>query len=132
MEQPALFHETIEDALAADIAALGGPKKCGAWLFSHLPPDQAGGMVRAALNPERNERLCPMQVYQIMEKAAVVGSFAVLQFYAHHLGFNVEWISPADEAEQLERQLLAEFKAISQRMARLERVKTKLTTVGGG
>jgi hypothetical protein len=130
MEQPALFHETIEDALGADIAALGGPKKCGAWLFSHLPPDQAGGMVRACLNQERSEKLGPLQVYQVMEKAATASSFATLQFYAHHLGFNVEWIDPKDEADALEREIRDELRAINQRMARLERVKTKLSPVG--
>lgn len=130
MEQPALFHETIEDALAADISALGGPKKCGAWLFAHLPPDQAGGMVRACLNSERNEKLAPHQVFQILERAAAVSSFATLTFYAHHLGFNVEWVNPADEAQALEREIRDELKAINQRMARLERVKTKLSPVG--
>lgn len=129
MEQPALFHETIEDALGADIAALGGPKKCGAWLFAHLPPDQAGGMVRACLNPERNEKLAPHQVFQIMERASDAGSFATLTFYAHHLGFNVEWVKPADEADQLMREIRDGLKGLNQRCARLERVQTKLTAV---
>lgn len=123
--QAALFHESVEDAMGADVAALGGPKKVGAWMFPHLPPDQAGGMVRACLNPERSEKFSPGQVLLLKSKAREVGAFATITFEAQQLGYRIEWLDPQDEADELRRDVRDLLKVVNQRLERIERVEAR-------
>lgn len=132
MEPVALFHETIEDAIGSDIAALGGAKKCGAWLFGHLDPNQASATVRACLNPDRNERFSPHQVMLIKQKARDVGSFATITYEQQQLGYRVEWLDPKDEGEALRREVRDLLKAVAQKQDLIERADARkpLSVVG--
>jgi hypothetical protein len=123
--QVALFHETPEEATAADIAALGGPKKVGGWLFPHLNPDQAAGQVRACLNTDRLEKFNQQQVLLIKEKAREVGSESLLRYEAQRLGYRIEWLDPKDETEELRRDVRELLKVVNQRLERIERVESR-------
>jgi hypothetical protein len=125
--QVALFHETPEEATAADIAALGGPKKVGGWLFPHLNPDQAAAQVRACLNTDRPEKLGQGQVLLIKQKAREVGSDALKRYEDQFLGCRTEWIDPANEADELRRDVRDLLKVMNQRLERIERIESRPT-----
>jgi hypothetical protein len=124
--QVALFHETPEEATAADIAALGGPKKVGGWLFPHLNPEQAAAQVRACLNTDRLEKFNQQQVLLIKEEAHRVGSDALLRYEEQRLGRRGEWTDPKDETEELRRDVRELLKAVNQRLERIERVEARV------
>jgi hypothetical protein len=127
--QVALFHETPEEATAADIAALGGPKKVGGWLFPHLNPDQAAAQVRACLNTDRPEKFNQQQVLLIKQKAREVGSTSLIQFESQQLGFRVEWLDPESETEELRRDVRDLLKVVNQRLERIERVESRVVAI---
>jgi hypothetical protein len=121
--QNQLFFDCIEDAIGADIQALGGPKKSAAFLFPEKTTEQGSALIRAWLNPERNERPSPAQVLLLKKKAKEVGSFATVSYEAQQLGFEVTWISPEDEKEKLQRDVIAAAQLLKQVASRLEEVE---------
>jgi hypothetical protein len=127
--QVALFHETPEEATAADIAALGGPKKVGAWLFPHLNTEQAAAQVRACLNTDRLEKFNQQQVILIKAKAREAGSDALLRYEAQCLGLRFEWTDPMDEVEELRRDVRDLLKAVNQRLERIERTESRVVAI---
>lgn len=129
--QNKLFFECIEDAIGADIQALGGPKKAAALFFVDKTPEQGSALIRSWLNPDRNERPSPAQVLLLKKKAREVGSFATIHYEAQQLGFEVTWISPEDEKEKLQRDVIAAAQLLKQVGSRLEELdkQTRIRSV---
>ncbi len=115
--QNALFHDSIYDALQADVAAIGGIKKTAALLW---PTNSDGaGRLRACLSLEHAQKLDPEEVLTIKRLAKPLGSFATVNYEAQELAFKVEWISPDDEKAQLQRQVIemgAKLELIARRL----------------
>lgn len=130
MQQSALFHDSIYDALGADIALIGGVKKVAGMLWPSLDPSMAATRLRACLNPEHAQKFGPDEVLQIKRWAREAGSTATIQYEAQQLGYRIECVEPEDELEQLERENNELLKALSRRMERLEMLRTKLRAVG--
>jgi hypothetical protein len=105
MNRRALFHETIFDALGTDIAAAGGFKEVSGKLWPAEGVNSAAAKLRNAINPDQPHKLSPDEVLQIKRLAAEAGSYATIQFEAQQLGYRVEFINPADEQEQLDREI---------------------------
>lgn len=105
MNQQALFHETIYDALGTDIAAAGGFKAVSGKLWPSESVSTATAKLRNSINPDQPHKLSPDEVLQIKRLAAEAGSCATLQFEAQQLGYRYEWINPVDEQEQLDREI---------------------------
>jgi hypothetical protein len=124
-----MFHECIEDAISADVAALGGYGKVAGWLFPHLQPDQGKAHMRACLNPERAEKLAPPQVLLVMRRAAEIGSDASKRYYEQYLGCRIEFIDPKDEADELRREVRDLLKGVNQRMERIERADSRVVAI---
>lgn len=57
MSQPALFHESIIDALRELVQGLGGTKAVGARMRPEMPVDHAGRWLSDCLNDARREHL---------------------------------------------------------------------------
>jgi hypothetical protein len=127
--QVALFHETPEEATAADIAALGGPKRVGGWLFPHLNPEQAAAQVRACLNTDRSEKFNQQQVLLIKAKAREVGSDALVRYEEQFLGRRGEWIEPQSETDELRRDVRDLLKVVNQRLERIERAESRVVAI---
>jgi hypothetical protein len=127
--QVALFHEAIEDAMASDVAALGGPGKVSAWLFPHLAPEQGKAMVRACLNQERAEKLSPYQLLQLKKKAREIGACATVTYEAQELGYLPQWQDPQDESDELRREVRDLLRAVNQRMDRIERAESRVVAI---
>lgn len=121
MNQSSLFHETIYDALGADIAAAGGFKTVAGKLW---PTDSnAATKLRSAINPDQAQKLDPEDVIAIKRMAKDVGSFATITFEGQQLAFQVTWVDPADELEQLERENNEMLRAILKRTERAETLR---------
>lgn len=125
MNQAALFHDTIYDAIGADIAAIGGFKKVSGKLWPSENPTSATSKLRNAVNPDQQQKLCPDEVVQIKRLALEVGSTATIQYEAQQLGFDVQWIEPEDELERIERENNELLKAIVKRQERAEQLRAQ-------
>jgi len=125
MNQHALFHDTIFDALGADIAAAGGFKAVAGKLWPAENPTTAATKLRNAINPDQAQKLCPEEVMQIKRLAQLAGSTATIQYEAQQLGYAVTWIEPEDELERIERENNELLKALTKRMERAEQLRSQ-------
>jgi hypothetical protein len=124
MNQTALFHETVFDALGADIAAAGGFKAVAGKLW----PAQANSdtKLRNSINPDQPHKLCPDEVLQIKRLAREHGSTATVDFEAQQLGFKPTWIDPADEADELRREVRELLVSVTRKLDRIEKVDERV------
>ncbi len=99
--QAALFHDSIYDALAADVAAIGGVKKAAALLWP--TNSDAAGRLRACLSTEHAQKLDPEEILSIKRFARDAGSFATVTYESQALGYKLEWLRPEDEKAELQR-----------------------------
>jgi hypothetical protein len=131
MNQTALWHDTIYDALGADIAAAGGFKAIAGKLWPSENPTTSATKLRNAVNPDQAQKLCPEEVMQIKHLAFQVGSTATINYEARQLGYEVTWIEPENELERIERENNELLKAIVKRQERAEqlRAQSKLRAV---
>jgi hypothetical protein len=125
MNQTALFHDTIFDALGADIAAAGGFKVVAGKLWPSENPTTAATKLRNAVNPEQAQKLCPDEVIQIKRLAKEVGSIATINYESQQLGYSIQWIEPEDELERIERENNELLKSIAKRMERAEQLRSQ-------
>jgi hypothetical protein len=117
--QAALFHDSIYDAIGADVAAVGGIKKTAALLWPNN--SDAAGRLRACLSVEHPQKLDPEEILTIKRLARDVGSFATVNYEAQALAFRVEWIKPEDEKAELQRQVIEMGKKLEVIARRLQR-----------
>lgn len=126
MNQRALFHETVFDALGADISASGGFKVVAGKLWPTESPTTAAAKLRNAINPEQPHKLSPDEVLAIKRLAKEHGSFATVNFEAQELGYTPTWIDPEDELERIERENNELLKALTKRLERADALRAKL------
>jgi selenocysteine lyase/cysteine desulfurase len=129
MNQKALFHETIFDALGADILAAGGYKTVAAALWPSEGITSASNKLRNAVNPEQAQKLCPEEVLQIKRLAQECGSSATVQYEAQQLGYVCTWVEPEDELERIERENNELLKALTKRMERADQLRSRMRAV---
>jgi hypothetical protein len=129
MNQTALFHDTIYDALGADIAAAGGFKVVAGKLWPAENPTTAATKLRNAINPEQAQKLCADEILQIKRLAQEAGSSATVQYEAAQLGYVVTWVSPDDEAERLERENNEMLKRLLRNQDRAEQLRARVRVV---
>jgi hypothetical protein len=125
MNQTALFHDTIYDALGADISAAGGFKTVAGKLWPAESPTTGAAKLRNSINPDQPHKLCPDEVLAIKRLAQESGSSATVQYEAAQLGYVCTWVAPEDELERIERENYDLLKAISRRMERAEQLRSK-------
>lgn len=130
--QNALFYECIEDAIADDIKALGGPKKAAAIFFPDKTTEQGAALLRAWSNADRSERPSPSQYILLKAKAKDQNSFACVLYEEQTLGCKVSWIEPEDELQRIERENNELLKALTKRMERADTLRSQLKAVEGG
>jgi hypothetical protein len=131
LNQTALFHDTIYDALGADISAAGGFKTVAGKLWPAESPTTGAAKLRNAINPDQPHKLCPDEVLQIKRLAKDAGSFATVMYEARELLFEPQWIQPEDEASRLQKraadlmeQLQRELKRSNDLLAQSQRVRS--------
>lgn len=116
MNQTSLFFETCYDAIGADIAAAGGFKVVAGRLW---PSDSSGATkLRNSINPDQPHKLCPDEVLQIKKLAYEVGSTATVDYEAHQLGYECNWIEPEAEAAKLDREIRDLLETVNRKLDR--------------
>lgn len=128
-QQPALFCESLSEALKEAVKALGGAKKVGEKLKPEMLADAAGRWVSDCLNPDRREKLDPEQVFWILREARKVGCHIAMHFICEGAGYAKPMpIEPEDERARLMREFIEATKQQTRNvelMAQLARANLK-------
>lgn len=112
-----LWHEAPEDALKADIWALGGPKKVARLLYPAKPVIEGGKYIDRVLDSERPEKFSLEEIMLIIEEAEKVGSRCYAAFVADRASCRLQIVSPEDR----KKELLERWDAAREEISRLER-----------
>ncbi len=122
MDQPALFHESLYDALKDCVRAIGKPAEVGKAMRPEKSSDEARTWLTNCLNPDRPEKLDPEQVMWILREARKIGCHAGMTFLARDCGYaDPQPIEPDDEKAALQREFVQMGKAMQTLFARMER-----------
>lgn len=123
MSQPALFHESIIDAIREVVQALGGAKVVGARMRPDLPPDHAGRWLADCLSHERREKLSPDQVLWLAREGRRVECHALMHYLARECGYSDPVpVQPEDERARLQREYIEAARHLSSTAERIERL----------
>ena len=112
--QGALFHDSLADAIGADIAAAGGFKVVAGRLWP--AESNATQKLRNCLNVDQPHKLSPDEVLQIKRFAYEHGSTAIVDYEAQQLGYQVTWVDPETEAEVLGREIRDLLDAVNRKL----------------
>lgn len=123
MQQPALFHESLTDALREVVRALGGIKVVGAKMRPERAPDEAGRWLADCLNPDRREHLDPDQVLWLIKQGRAVGCHSIVDFICQQGGYcEPDPVEPQDEIAELQRQYIEAAKSMGRMAERIEQL----------
>jgi hypothetical protein len=123
MNQPALFHESINDALRELVAALGGMKQVGTRLRPELSADHAGRWLSDCMNPDRREHITPEQVMWLLAAGRKASLHGTIGWIATEAGYQAPApIEPLDERAALQREFVEATKRQEQLLSRMERL----------
>jgi hypothetical protein len=130
MNQKALFHESIEDALWAVVEALGGPKKVGAALWPEKTIEDAGKLLRHCLDEDRAEKLSLGQLLWILKEGRKVNSHDAVDYLCQQAGYKEpDPIEPQEEQASLMRDAIAHVKEMKQLVERMEALQPLMRAV---
>ncbi|MFU8837891.1 MAG: hypothetical protein ACNA75_06260 [Thiohalomonadaceae bacterium] len=123
MLQQDLWHEDINDAIAADIMACGGYKKMALELWPALKMETAYARLKACLNHDKAEKLSPEEISLITRMARQRGSLATLTYMLREAHCaDPAPIEPEDEKARLQREYVASVKALQKLSKQLEKL----------
>lgn len=121
--QPALYHDTLQDALSEVVTALGGAKKIGALLWPEKSADDAGRQLRHALDPDRPEKVSLEQLALLLRLGREKGAHAGMYFLARDAVYqDPVAVEPEDERAQLMREFVEATKVQARLAAQMQRV----------
>lgn len=124
---PALFHESVNDALREVVQALGGPKAVGAKMRPEKGVDVAGRWVSDCLNQERSERFDPDQVLWLLRAGRAAGVHACANYLMREAGYaDPVPVEPEDERARLQREFIEAAGVVQVIAERLTRVGVKV------
>jgi hypothetical protein len=123
MTQPALFSESIYDALGDVVRALGGTKKVGLELKPEKPMEESSKWVKDCLNPERREKFDPEHIIWLLKKGREVGCHSAINYLCDEIGYErPKAIDPEDERAKLMRLYVEAVRYQKQLTERMERM----------
>lgn len=126
MSAPALFHETLLDALREVVGALGGSKKVGPLLRSTKTPEEAARFINDCLNPDRRERFDPDDVLYLLRAGRAAGCHAAANYIMREAGYaDPIPVEPEDERARAQRDFEIAVKALGTVTDRLARLGVK-------
>lgn len=126
MLTPALFHESLADALRECVAVCGGMKAVGAKLWPEQAPDQAGRHLSDCLNDAKREKLAPEQVLLVMRMARERGCHTGMVYLSRELGYtDPQLVEPEEEKAKLQRDYIEAARAMSKMAARIEALEQR-------
>lgn len=130
MNQRALFHESVEDALRAVVEAIGGFKKVGAQLWPEKSVEDAGKLLRHCLDEDRAEKLSLGQLLLILKEGRKVNAHDAVDFLCQQAGYQEpDPIEPEAEQASLMRDAIAHVKEMRQLVERMEALQPLMRAV---
>lgn len=127
MNAPALFHDSITDALREVVNAMGGKKSAGAKLRPELSPDEAGKWVSDCMNPDRAQFFRPDQVLYLLKAGRAAGCHAAAAYLMREAGYaDPVPVEPEDERARAQRDFETAVKALGAVTERLARLNIKV------
>ena len=121
---PAMFHESLNDALREVIDAMGGPKRVGAQMRPEKTPDAAGRWVLDCLNLDRDARFDPDQVLWVIREGRRVGCHAGARFLMREAGYAEPVpVDAADQVQKLVETIEGASDTLNNALAALERLR---------
>lgn len=115
-----LVVESLNEAMRAAVAVLGGAKMVGPALWHEKAPDDAARGLLDCLNADRPQRLDPERVLMLMRMAREAGYHGLMEYVAGDAGYTrPSPVEPEDELAALQRDFLAglgDLKAIAGRI----------------
>lgn len=122
MDQPALFHESLYDALKDCVRAIGKPCEVGKAMRPEKSQDEARTWLSNCLNPDRPEKLDPEQVLWLLREARKVNCHAAMAYIDRECGYaDPQPIEPEDEKAALQREFVRASEDMKRLFARMER-----------
>lgn len=116
MQQSALWHDTIYDAMSGAVLAAGGPKKVSARLWPTLDTSSATSRLRGCLSPDHAQKMCPEELLMLAKLARDGGDNSIMEFLARELGCEVKALQPAEAKKRAKK---ARVSALLSELARL-------------
>ena len=121
MEQQALFHEDINDALRAVVKACGGTKQVATKLWPEKTMQDAQSYLNDCLNPARAAKLSPEQVLLLLKWGREADFHGAIEYICGEAGYSrPEPIEPEDELTKLLREYLGGKKRGNSLEAKIE------------
>lgn len=117
------FYESVEDALKAAVAALGGAKQVGPLLWPDKSADAAARLLLDCLNVERSYKLEYSQIVMIFRAAREAGEHAPFAWFANEIGYEVKPIVRAHEIDRLTTVVEHAASTLASALQSLERLK---------
>jgi nitroreductase len=117
--QGALFHDSLADAIGADIAAAGGFKAVAGRLWP--AESNAAQKLRNCLNADQPHKLSPDEVLEIKKLAYEHGATNTVDYEAQQLGYETVWVDPKDQAEALRKEVRDLMEIVSRKLDRIEK-----------
>lgn len=123
MEQAALFHEDINDALRAVVKACGGTKAVAIKLWPEKTIADAQSYLNDCLNSARSAKLGQEQVLLLLRWAREANCHDAINYICAQSGYsNPAPIEPEDEKAALQREAIEAVRSLKQITERLERL----------
>lgn len=127
MEQKALFHDDINDALRAAIKACGGTKAVAAKLWPEKTVTDAQSYLNDCLNTARPAKLSPEQVLLLLRWAREAGCHDAINYLAGEAGYSAPLpIEPDDELARLQREYIAAVKTLQALTPKIEDARLRV------
>lgn len=94
--------DTIQDAIRADVQALGGVKKVAKPILWPTKDDvTAQNRLRAAINHNHDQELAPDEIETLIEHASLAGSFHIIQYFTRKARGQFVRVEPRTRVERL-------------------------------
>lgn len=103
MHQADLWHDNILDAIGAAVQAAGGFKMVAARVWPSLDVSTATTRLRASINPDHAQKLCPEELLLVARLAKDAGDSSIMNFLARELGYQLEALSQAETKKRAAR-----------------------------
>lgn len=121
MHQIDLLHDSIYDAIGADVQALGGPKSVASRLWPGKALDSAYAHLKACLRDDKPEKFSPEEVQAVITWARDEGSHATINYLCDACGYTRPEVCSLDEQKAaLQRQMIDATKTLERAIKRME------------
>jgi len=118
MLQHELWHDTIYEALAATVAAAGGPKKVAPKIWPALDESSAITRLRTSINPDHAQKLCLEEFVLLGKLGRDAGDNSLMTYLGRELSCEVKPLAPIEAKRRAKKvrmsALLAELARLSE------------------